>query len=625
MKRLLVALAGVVVALVVVLLAAPVLVPTDAIRSSLADAVRLATGRELKIAGAIRVRVIPTLGVSAEAVSFANAPWASVPEMVTIRSLDLRLGFFALLGGRIQVTRLVLGGAEIDLETGKDGRGNWQFDRPQAAPAAAAGAAPAAPRQVAVFDDIRIEAGRATYRDQRGNTSRTLDHIGLGLSFPGLDRPFAATGAAIWNGEAVNVMLKAAQPGVLLAGGESTIELTLTAAPLNLGFAGTVRGLPPQRTSGTVEITSPSLRRLIVWGGDTVGVPGDVLGPLAVKGTFGADGGAYAFQNATIALDAIRATGDLRLVIGGPRPALSGKLVTGALDLNPYLPEPKQPEVRPGGPPAAPSATTEAPWSDAPLNFAMLHGFDAAFTLAAESILWRTLRIDQPALALKLLDGRLHADLTDLTLYRGRGQAALDLDAAATPPALGLALNLAGADIQALLDAAIGFGRLTGTGMVEFAVTARGGSQRALIATLGGKGALDIADGHLNGFNLLELARTALPGSNTAPPGSGAARAGGTTPFGSLAATFRIESGVLHNDDLHLKSGLVPATGAGTVDLPARTIDYRVVPQFAGAIKIPVHITGPWSNIAYLPDGAEAIRNSLKQPGTLLRGFLPRP
>ena len=121
----------------------------------------------------------------------------------------------------------------------------------------------------------------------------------------------------------------------------------------------------------------------------------------------------------------------------------------------------------------------------------------------------------------------------------------------------------------------------------------------------------------LKGVNLLDIARAAIPG--------GGGKSGGGTAFGSLTGTFRIQSGILRNEDLQLKSGLIPTTGAGTIDLPARTIDYRAVPQLAGAVKIPVRITGPWSRISYLPDGAESVRGIVNQPGTLLRGLLPRP
>lgn len=634
MNKLLVALAGLVALLVLAVVAGPALVPTDTIRTRLADAVRTATDRDLKIAGPIRVRLIPSPGVTAETVTFTNAAWATTPEMVKLTSIDLKIALLPLLGGRIEVVRLMLIEPEINLETAKDGRANWQFGRPAsssastAAPPGATPAPPAAPasRPAIAFNDIRIESGRATYRDLRAGTVQSIDHIALTFAFLGFEFPLAASGAATWNGEPVTIMLKADQPGILLDGGESKVELALAAAPLTLGFNGSVHGLPPRRTMGAIEFTTPSLRRLAAWTGSPLALAGDAPAALSIKGNLNAAGPQLAFEKATIAFDAIHATGDLRLVTGGPRPILSGKLATGPLDLNPYMPEakpaaanpiPPKPVASPSAPPPTPSPAADEAWSDTPLDLAVLHAVDADLSLTAETLLWRKLRIDKSALNLKLQNGHLHTDLVDITLYRGHGQATLDLDAAATPPTIGLALTLTGADINALFDAALGLDRIAGTGTLEFNVKASGASQRALVATLDGTGALNLADGQIKGVNLLDLARSAIPGG-------GGAKSGGNTSFGTLTGTFRIAAGVLHNEDLQMKSGLVPATGAGTVDLPARTINYRAVPQLAGSIKIPVRITGPWTRISYLPDGADNVRGLIQQPGSLLRGLLPK-
>ena len=101
MNKLLVALAGLVALLVLAVVAGPALVPTDTIRTRLADAVRTATDRDLKIAGPIRVRLIPSPGVTAETVTFTNAAWATTPEMVKLTSIDLKIALLPLLGGRI--------------------------------------------------------------------------------------------------------------------------------------------------------------------------------------------------------------------------------------------------------------------------------------------------------------------------------------------------------------------------------------------------------------------------------------------------------------------------------------------------------------------------------------------
>ncbi|HWB43864.1 MAG TPA: AsmA-like C-terminal region-containing protein, partial [Hyphomicrobiaceae bacterium] len=89
------------------------------------------------------------------------------------------------------------------------------------------------------------------------------------------------------------------------------------------------------------------------------------------------------------------------------------------------------------------------------------------------------------------------------------------------------------------------------------------------------------------------------------------------TAFEQLAATFVIADGVARNQDLRLTSSRLAASGAGTVNLPLRHLDYTVHPKVvspAGAepgkgagidlsgLEIPVQIVGPWDKPAFRPD-----------------------
>ncbi len=91
------------------------------------------------------------------------------------------------------------------------------------------------------------------------------------------------------------------------------------------------------------------------------------------------------------------------------------------------------------------------------------------------------------------------------------------------------------------------------------------------------------------------------------------------TDFGSLTGTFvDHQRHAAKNDDLQLKSGLVPITGAGTVSLPARTVNYRVTVSLAGAIGVPVLVTGPWDNLSYRPDVGGMLKGAVQEPGKAL-------
>jgi AsmA protein len=88
---------------------------------------------------------------------------------------------------------------------------------------------------------------------------------------------------------------------------------------------------------------------------------------------------------------------------------------------------------------------------------------------------------------------------------------------------------------------------------------------------------------------------------------------------------------------LKLASPLLRASGAGTVDLPQRILDYTLRPKLVaslsgqggasdlGGLEIPVHFTGPWDHPDIAPDIAGALNNpkameAVKEIGKELKG-----
>jgi AsmA protein len=163
--------------------------------------------------------------------------------------------------------------------------------------------------------------------------------------------------------------------------------------------------------------------------------------------------------------------------------------------------------------------------------------------------------------------------------------------------------------------------RVSGTGGFTVAVTGRGKSQREIIGALNGKGDLNFANGVIKGLNLVGMVK------NVAASFQGAQSGADQTDFQNLTGTYTITNGILRNSDLQLKSAEIPMTGAGTVDLPHRSVDYKITPKIAGAVAVPVLIKGPWDNLSYQPDLAgmvgdpsKLLKNGEKGLGDALKG-----
>lgn len=124
LKHVLVGLAGLAVVVVGGAIIAITSIDFNQYRSTIADQVKQATGRDLKIAGDLKVGISLAPAVAVDDVSFSNAAWGSRPEMATVKRFEAEMELLPLIFGDIRVKRLVLKGADILLETDAKRQGN---------------------------------------------------------------------------------------------------------------------------------------------------------------------------------------------------------------------------------------------------------------------------------------------------------------------------------------------------------------------------------------------------------------------------------------------------------------------------------------------------------------------
>ena len=96
----------------------------------LSSSVKDATGRNLTIAGPVNLNLFPLISVKAEQVSLSNASWASNPNMLTFKQIELDIRLFPLLKGSVEISRIGITGLEANLQTNKSGEGNWNLTPP---------------------------------------------------------------------------------------------------------------------------------------------------------------------------------------------------------------------------------------------------------------------------------------------------------------------------------------------------------------------------------------------------------------------------------------------------------------------------------------------------------------
>lgn len=638
MKKALIGLGVVIVLIIAAALIVPSFIPLDTYKAKIIALVKTDTGRNLRIDGPVKFSLFPSIALEANDVSLSNPPGAASPNMVQLKTLDIELKLLPLLHGAIEIAQFKLVDPAIALEVDKQGKPSWAFaPETEAGTSGAAPPTPAAPATSTSsssgpgfsslsLGDVSIVDGQASYLDQRTGEKKLLSNINMTLSLPSIDQPFTAKGSAMWNGETATLMLQADKPATLQRGGTSPVAITLAASPINFAFKGNATGATLAKLTGGIDLSIPSVRGLAKWLGVAFNAPGTGFGQFTLSGQLDKEGQKIAFTNAVIALDAIKATGALTLDSSGSVPDFSGRLDVDKLDVNPYLPPENgsssggatSSSGGAGGGGAAAPATASAKssgWSDAPIDFSPLKLANADFEMSANAILYRKIQIGRSVLAMHLEEGKFEADLSQMALYQGKGDGKVTADGSGTTPAIAANFNLYGIAVQPLLKDAAGFDRLIGSGSLTLDAVGHGKSQREIIGSLGGKGSLDLANGKIQGVNLIAFMK------NTASALTGAQGGSNETDFGALTGTYTITNGILKNNDLKLTSPEIPMTGAGTVDLPLQQLNYKLTPSVAGVIAVPVDVTGPWSDLSYHPDLAGIAKSLAQDPGKLLNGL----
>ena len=89
----------------------------------LSSTVKDSTGRDLTISGPVSLSLFPGISVRAEQVSLSNASWASNPNLLTLKQIELDIRLLPLLKGSVEISRIGLQGLELNLQTNKAEKG----------------------------------------------------------------------------------------------------------------------------------------------------------------------------------------------------------------------------------------------------------------------------------------------------------------------------------------------------------------------------------------------------------------------------------------------------------------------------------------------------------------------
>lgn len=256
--------------------------------------------------------------------------------------------------------------------------------------------------------------------------------------------------------------------------------------------------------------------------------------------------------------------------------------------------------------------------------------FDADLRLAIGRVTLGPARFEDLAVVTSIRGGMLETAVTAARAYAGAMKLRYSLspadgastqDTARSDSETGrhrLSMTLAGARLRPLLTDLVGAGGLDAQTVARIDIQATAGRPADLARAATGFADVTLTDGRVDAADLIGL--------------------GGEGPFSrfqSLGGSFSIAEGRAVTNDLQLRSPLIQSTGAGSIDLVARTLDLHFQPAVTSqrgrsgsgrALNVPVHVSGPWDGPAVSADMGGLLQNpagaieALQDLGTGLMG-----
>ncbi|OGT14140.1 MAG: hypothetical protein A3F73_06980 [Gallionellales bacterium RIFCSPLOWO2_12_FULL_59_22] len=296
-------------------------------------------------------------------------------------------------------------------------------------------------------------------------------------------------------------------------------------------------------------------------------------------------------------------------VVGFTEPAIHFDVEIDQLDADLYLPKKAEGATKPGEQP------------EQPIDLTALRKLNLDGSLRIGSLKVANIKSTNVRLDVKARNGQVNIAPLSANLYQGSLKGNLSVNAQATP-SIAINQSLSGINVAALTKDAADLDTLEGKGNVAMNLAMQGNTIAAMKKALNGTMSLNLADGAIKGINIAKSLREFGKGNAAKTQGANKEE---KTDFSELKASFKVNNGVAHNDDLSLKSPLLRLTGNGDIDIGQSSMNYVAKATLAktlegqggkdavGGITVPVRASGPFADLKYTLDFGAMVGEAAKQ------------
>lgn len=631
MKTLFKVIGVIVLLLIALIVAAPFLIPTDAIFNKVSQQVEQTTGRTLTIKGDKSLSVFPSLKLELNDVHFANMPTGTRADMASMQQLAIHIPWFSLFGGEFKLEKFVINEPNVLLETDKNGKANWQlFDAVAEQPASTeqAGGPTKLPENFDIqLGEVAIYGGKFTYLDGATGAKQEVSDLELAILLPSLREKLEVKGVITYMQERFELDVTLDTLAKAIEGDTFNITQAITSKLVDVDFKGSIAD-QGKDIQGQLSLSGDSVKNIAKWQGVELNAKENAFNAFNVKGKMRLQGEKFTLSELLATLDALQIKGksDINL---GQRLAVNADIDLGMLDLNPYLPEAvakNEDDVEP---------TSDAPaqpivWDDTKMDLSALNALDANIVVRSNGLQANDIKLDANQLTVDLNNAVAKISLDKFAAYEGNGKGLITVNAKKAPYTIATKFSLDKIDAQPLLTDAAGFNKLMGKGSLNWDLTTTGQSQKGFVNALQGNLAFEFADGAIKGANVAEMVRKGkeLLKGNLDAVSEGLDTGfdnSQQTDFSALTGSFNFTDGVGKNTDLSLLSPLIRISGEGDVDLPMANVNYRLVTGIVDSLegqattddstgfKVPLRIKGPFHDVGIKLDVSEAAKDEVKE------------
>jgi uncharacterized protein involved in outer membrane biogenesis len=561
-------------------------------RDYVSQRMKAATGRDLVIAGDIKVGFSLSPRLTARQVSFRNAAWSDQPQMASLGEIEAQIDLMSLLFGEIRIKDVVLRGGQVVVETNKEGIGNWVLDLPQSPTPTAADSATTASGLPRV-DHLIIEDVTLLYRDGAAGTQQTLKIAKfVAEDAPGIGLKVSIAGS--WNDRPLSLTGTTGTPRQFTEG-PLPLDLKGKLGAVSLDLRGRI-GDPATFTDLALDITTagPSMRDL----GDILGIELPASKPYTLTGRLTGGEGKYAADRLSAKVGGSDADGLITVDAAAKVTHITGTLTSDRLDFADL-------GLDEGDSPAAGDGRL---FSAEPWPVAWLKEVDGEFTWKVGTLVRGGSSANDVTAAITMKDGALNLNNLRALIEGGSVGATGSLKSVKDSAVLAVKLNADGIQSAPLLHM-MGLQDVLTVGRVDIAldVNGPGTSLRDLMAGLNGTASFATGSGSVrNSFARLLLSN--LFGLLTPGGQDGAS-------ISCIAGRFDIRKGIATTRGTVVDTPSAIVVGAGNIDLRNERIDLRVDPKSRdvslAALAVPIRVSGPLASPSVSPDPVATVGNTV--------------